>query len=99
MRGRVRGRVPAAPQESSPQACTLLLLVLFVYDVFFVFITPFLTKVAPPPTPCTPRPSSTLYPTPLCTLHPSFLPNPCPFLHLAPHSDAAPCVRAGTASW
>ncbi|XP_032451356.1 signal peptide peptidase-like 2B isoform X2 [Lynx canadensis] len=25
-------------------ACTLLLLVLFVYDVFFVFITPFLTK-------------------------------------------------------
>lgn len=83
--------MPAAPQESSPQACTLLLLVLFVYDVFFVFITPFLTKVAPPPTPCTPRPSS--------TLHPSFLPNPCPFLHLAPHSDAAPCVRAGTASW
>lgn len=27
------------------QACTLLLLVLFIYDVFFVFITPFLTKV------------------------------------------------------
>ncbi|KAM8925161.1 signal peptide peptidase-like 2B isoform 7-T9 [Lycaon pictus] len=26
------------------KACTLLLLVLFVYDVFFVFITPFLTK-------------------------------------------------------
>ncbi|CAO2641366.1 Signal peptide peptidase-like 2B [Lemmus lemmus] len=26
------------------QACTLLLLVLFIYDVFFVFITPFLTK-------------------------------------------------------
>lgn len=29
----------------SPQACTLLLTVLFVYDVFFVFITPFLTRV------------------------------------------------------
>lgn len=28
------------------QGCTLLLLVLFVYDVFFVFITPFLTKVS-----------------------------------------------------
>lgn len=28
------------------QACTLLLTVLFVYDVFFVFITPFFTKVA-----------------------------------------------------
>lgn len=28
-----------------PQACTLLLSVLFVYDVFFVFITPFLTNV------------------------------------------------------
>lgn len=27
------------------QACTLLLVVLFVYDVFFVFITPLLTKV------------------------------------------------------
>lgn len=27
------------------QACTLLLSVLFVYDVFFVFITPFLTNV------------------------------------------------------
>uniref|UniRef100_A0ABI7YFH1 PA domain-containing protein n=1 Tax=Felis catus TaxID=9685 RepID=A0ABI7YFH1_FELCA len=27
------------------KACTLLLLVLFVYDVFFVFITPFLTKL------------------------------------------------------
>ncbi|XP_066889296.1 signal peptide peptidase-like 2B isoform X4 [Kogia breviceps] len=26
------------------KACTLLLLVLFIYDVFFVFITPFLTK-------------------------------------------------------
>ncbi|KAG7456735.1 hypothetical protein MATL_G00239120 [Megalops atlanticus] len=26
------------------KACTLLLVVLFVYDVFFVFITPFLTK-------------------------------------------------------
>ncbi|XP_032481002.1 signal peptide peptidase-like 2B isoform X4 [Phocoena sinus] len=26
------------------EACTLLLLVLFIYDVFFVFITPFLTK-------------------------------------------------------
>uniref|UniRef100_UPI004038D2BE signal peptide peptidase-like 2B isoform X2 n=1 Tax=Callospermophilus lateralis TaxID=76772 RepID=UPI004038D2BE len=26
------------------KACTLLLLVLFVYDVFFVFVTPFLTK-------------------------------------------------------
>lgn len=30
-----------------PQACTLLLLVLFIYDIFFVFITPFLTKVGP----------------------------------------------------
>lgn len=42
----VRGRVGGAPAPSavSPQACTLLLLVLFVYDVFFVFITPFLTK-------------------------------------------------------
>lgn len=29
----------------APQACTLLLTVLFVYDVFFVFITPFLTNV------------------------------------------------------
>lgn len=29
----------------SLQACTLLLSVLFVYDVFFVFITPFFTKV------------------------------------------------------
>lgn len=27
------------------QACTLLLSVLFIYDVFFVFITPFLTNV------------------------------------------------------
>ncbi|XP_033615341.1 signal peptide peptidase-like 2B isoform X3 [Fukomys damarensis] len=27
------------------KACTLLLLVLFIYDVFFVFITPFLTKL------------------------------------------------------
>lgn len=41
-----------------PQACTLLLLVLFVYDIFFVFITPYLTKVGPlyppscPPLPC-----------------------------------------------
>ncbi|GAB1295371.1 Signal peptide peptidase-like 2B [Apodemus speciosus] len=26
------------------KACTLLLLVLFIYDIFFVFITPFLTK-------------------------------------------------------
>ncbi|XP_076977356.1 signal peptide peptidase-like 2B isoform X2 [Tamandua tetradactyla] len=26
------------------KACTLLLLVLFIYDVFFVFVTPFLTK-------------------------------------------------------
>ncbi|KAL6063127.1 hypothetical protein STEG23_037779 [Scotinomys teguina] len=26
------------------KACTLLLMVLFIYDVFFVFITPFLTK-------------------------------------------------------
>nr|XP_045359988.1 signal peptide peptidase-like 2B [Camelus bactrianus] len=31
------------------KACTLLLLVLFIYDVFFVFITPFLTKVATGP--------------------------------------------------
>lgn len=38
----------AAIRTSSPQACTLLLLVLFVYDVFFVFITPFLTKVGIP---------------------------------------------------
>lgn len=30
---------------SALQACTLLLTVLFVYDVFFVFITPFLTNV------------------------------------------------------
>lgn len=30
---------------SPPQGCTLLLLVLFVYDVFFVFVTPYLTKV------------------------------------------------------
>lgn len=38
-----------------PQACTLLLLVLFIYDVFFVFITPFLTKVGPfPPHPRNP---------------------------------------------
>lgn len=39
------------------QACTLLLLVLFIYDVFFVFITPFLTKVGPlcPPS-CPPHP-------------------------------------------
>ncbi|XP_033272689.1 signal peptide peptidase-like 2B isoform X5 [Orcinus orca] len=37
----------AAPPEAAVlqmQACTLLLLVLFIYDVFFVFITPFLTK-------------------------------------------------------
>ena len=30
---------------STLQACTLLLTVLFVYDVFFVFITPLFTKV------------------------------------------------------
>lgn len=43
-----------------PQACTLLLLVLFVYDVFFVFITPFLTKVGPlrPPSRLAPPPPS-----------------------------------------
>lgn len=34
----------AGPQDASPQACTLLLMVLFIYDIFFVFITPFLTK-------------------------------------------------------
>lgn len=33
------------PFLSLRQACTLLLSVLFVYDVFFVFITPFFTKV------------------------------------------------------
>lgn len=38
----------AAIRTPSPQACTLLLLVLFVYDVFFVFVTPFLTKVGVP---------------------------------------------------
>lgn len=48
-----------APQDCCPQACTLLLLVLFVYDVFFVFITPFLTKVDA--LPCTPHPPP--YPT------------------------------------
>lgn len=45
-----------------PQACTLLLMVLFFYDVFFVFITPFITKVGPPLTPPTP----------------AWLPQPCP---------------------
>ena len=38
------------------QACTLLLLVLFIYDVFFVFITPFLTKVGSGPRPAPHRP-------------------------------------------
>lgn len=33
------------PYFLSLQACTLLLSVLFIYDVFFVFITPFFTKV------------------------------------------------------
>lgn len=27
------------------QACTLLLSLLFIYDVFFVFVTPYFTKV------------------------------------------------------
>ncbi|XP_030620359.1 signal peptide peptidase-like 2B isoform X4 [Delphinapterus leucas] len=35
---------PRERQGHVPEACTLLLLVLFIYDVFFVFITPFLTK-------------------------------------------------------
>lgn len=39
---------PIRMSSAPPQACTLLLLVLFVYDVFFVFITPFLTKVGAP---------------------------------------------------
>lgn len=47
-------RAPGRRSGPRPQACTLLLLVLFVYDVFFVFITPFLTKVGAPP--CTPHP-------------------------------------------
>lgn len=41
----------AGPQDVSPQACTLLLMVLFIYDIFFVFITPFLTKVGALPLP------------------------------------------------
>lgn len=54
------GTGPGTGYECSPgllQACTLLLLVLFIYDVFFVFITPFLTKVGPlcPPS-CPPQP-------------------------------------------
>lgn len=40
-----------SPSGRLPQACTLLLLVLFIYDVFFVFITPFLTKVGGPALP------------------------------------------------
>lgn len=44
------------PSGYCPQACTLLLLVLFVYDVFFVFITPFLTKVGAPARALLPRP-------------------------------------------
>lgn len=48
----VPGSPGPAPQDVSPQACTLLLMVLFIYDIFFVFITPFLTKVgAPDPCP------------------------------------------------
>lgn len=63
--GGVGGRVPGvcapaatlhAHQDVAPQACTLLLLVLFVYDVFFVFITPFLTKVGAPARALLPRP-------------------------------------------
>ncbi|XP_062040887.1 signal peptide peptidase-like 2B isoform X3 [Lepus europaeus] len=38
------------------KSCTLLLLVLFLYDVFFVFVTPFLTK------PCPPRPGPDAHP-------------------------------------
>lgn len=44
----VPGSPRPAPQAVSPQACTLLLMVLFIYDIFFVFITPFLTKVGAP---------------------------------------------------
>lgn len=44
--------------RSCPQACTLLLLVLFVYDVFFVFVTPFLTKVGARGPPAPPAASS-----------------------------------------
>lgn len=47
----------AGPQDASPQACTLLLMVLFIYDIFFVFITPFLTKVGAP-APALPLPHS-----------------------------------------
>lgn len=57
---------PTDPSSSHlllPQACTLLLLVLFIYDVFFVFITPFLTKVGA----C---PARLAVPTPLPSTHP-----------------------------
>ena len=69
-----------------PQACTLLLMVLFIYDVFFVFITPFLTKVGPAPARAPPLPAPTPRPCPS-------LPTPCPLvglLHSAPPDMAPP---------
>lgn len=61
----VPGGPGPAPQDASPQACTLLLMVLFIYDVFFVFITPFLTKVgAPDPCSAPPTLSEPLAPCP-----------------------------------
>lgn len=53
--GQGRWRSPStALRTPRSQACTLLLLVLFIYDVFFVFITPFLTKVGSGPRPAPP---------------------------------------------
>lgn len=46
--GGQRRQGASALRTPCPQACTLLLLVLFIYDVFFVFVTPFLTKVGAP---------------------------------------------------
>lgn len=69
-----------------PQACTLLLMVLFIYDVFFVFITPFLTKVGPAAARALPLPAHTPRPCPS-------LPTPCPLvrlLHSAPPDMAPP---------
>lgn len=67
----VPGGAGPASQDTSPQACTLLLLVLFIYDVFFVFITPFLTKVGGPALPLLrclyTQPSA---PTLMCPPHP-----------------------------
>ena len=58
---------------------------LFIYDVFFVFITPFLTKVGPATAHDPPLPARTPWPCPS-------LPTPCPLVQLL-HSaspDAAP---------